>query len=848
MGESWSKEGKDVSDVLFANNNNKALKRLAARSLKARKNGIAVLAIMLATLLFTSLFTVVISLQASMQDSEMRKTGTYAHAGIKHITLDEYKSLSSNKRLQATGQSIVIGMAAGDSFNKVPTEVRWADSNYAEWTYNKPDIGQLPKKEKELATSRIVLAAMGIPDEVGTQIELTYTTDDKIMTEKFTLSGIWDGDFMAYRQTILLSDKYTSIVAPAVQGGSDETVTAFTGVIDFLFMLPTAWNIEKQALEILEEYSLSDRVKVNPSYSTAYIDVQTVLSVLAGVLLIFIAGYLLIYNVFYISIAQDISFYGMLKTLGTTSRQIHKIVYKKAILLSITGIPLGLFIGWPIGRVVLPAIIGMLGEDMRVITTANPIIFVGAIIFSLLTVLVSCRKPAKKAAKVSPIEALRYVEQEKQQRKNRRNKYITPQMMARENMGRNKKKVVIVTLSFVLCIVLLNSMYTYIHSFDFDKFVSGISLTDFTVADATIIKSNMPFNTANVSKDFVSQANSLEGLENIGSIYLGASIQPLDKYALEKMKKLSEQLDTVTGEFENYSVRQKHGVNVYGFDDWPAQYLQVLEGDLKVEQWYLGNGIYVTPMRMLGDGTTALYEPGDQVTVAHGDGTNKTYEVLAVVDIPEAFTSPLGFDLGIEYALPTAELLKVVGTTDYLPMRTVFNVEDRYISSTENWLKNFTVNTEQTLDYNSKNKLQKSFQSMIDMYRIVGGVLCAILALIGILNFVNSMATSILSRHKEIAMLQSIGMTGRQVKKMLLLEGVRYSILGLVCSAILSALASVTLVRMLGNELTYFTWKFTLLPVVVCTVPLIIITAVIPLICYKKMASKTVVERMRVAE
>lgn len=127
-------------------------------------------------------------------------------------------------------------------------------------------------------------------------------------------------------------------------------------------------------------------------------------------MIIFIAGYLLIYNVFYISIAQDIRFYGMLKTLGTTSKQIKKIVYKKAIRLSFIGIPLGLLLGWPIGRLLLPFIVNMLTDDIHVITTVNPIIFLVAIMFSLITVFISCQKPAILAAKVSPMEALHYVE------------------------------------------------------------------------------------------------------------------------------------------------------------------------------------------------------------------------------------------------------------------------------------------------------------------------------------------------------------------------------------------------------------------------------------------------------
>ncbi|MEA1960677.1 MAG: FtsX-like permease family protein, partial [Bacillota bacterium] len=194
------------------------------------------------------------------------------------------------------------------------------------------------------------------------------------------------------------------------------------------------------------------------------------------------------------------------------------------------------------------------------------------------------------------------------------------------------------------------------------------------------------------------------------------------------------------------------------------------------------------------------------------------------------------------------EFLKAIGFADYLPMKTIFDVDDEHIIPAENWLKNYTTNTESSLDYYSKVTLRQTFQSMIDMYHLVGGALCAILALIGILNFINSMMTSVLSRHKEIAMLQSVGMTGQQVKKMLIFEGLGYSFLGLLCSLVLSIVASVTVVQMMGAELSYFTWHFTLYPVALCVVPMIVITALIPLLCYKKMSQKTVVERLRTTE
>lgn len=838
-----------MNDTLFGNNNNSILNLLTRRSLKARKKHIAVLAILLATLLFTSLFTIAVSLQTAMQESSMRTIGTSAHAGVKRISWEEYELLSADERIEDIGYSVIIGNALGDSFHKVPAELRYGDAVYAELTFNAPDTGRLPEQKNEIATSRIVLAAMGLPDEIGTQIGLTFVTDMGTVTDTFTLCGIWDGDTVAYRQTMLLSKEYTEQIAPVIHGVTDGSAPPVgTGYLDAVMMLPAEWDIEKQASEVTAKYGLEERMSINDAYGAATVSLSSLLPIAAGIGVIFTAGYLLIYNVFYISIAQDIRFYGMLKTLGTTAAQIRKIVYRKAVRLSLVGIPTGLLLGWPMGRLLLPAIVDILADDIRVVTTANPVIFLVAIVFSLITVFISCRKPAALAARVSPMEALRYVEQAGTKKKQRRSRPVSTAIMAKNNLGRNRKKVAIVTLSFALSLVLLNSVYTYVTSFDFDKFVADFSLTDFTVSDATIINSYSPFNTANVSRDFISQAESLQGLEEIGSVYLWTSKQPLSENALARLQELAVSSNAVADDLGNYMVRKEHGVNIYGLDDFPAEHIQVLEGELDTKEWKAGKGVYVTPMRMMGDGSLCLYRPGDRVAVRQPDGADKAYEVLAVVDIPSALETPLKLDLGVDYIFPTHELLGNMAAADQPAMKTIFNVDDENLLAAEDWLKNYTANIDTDLDYFSKVVLRQSFDGMINMYRLVGGVLCAILALIGILNFINSMTTSILSRHKEIAMLQSVGMTGRQVKQMLLYEGIGYSVLGLLCSLILSVLGSVTVVRMMGAELTYFTWHFTLTPVFLCMIPLVLITAFVPLVCYSKMVRKTVVERLRIAE
>ena len=102
---------------------------------------------------------------------------------------------------------------------------------------------------------------------------------------------------------------------------------------------------------------------------------------------------------------------------------------------------------------------------------------------------------------------------------------------------------------------------------------------------------------------------------------------------------------------------EEHGVNVYGLDDFPAEYVRFLDGELNMEKWRAGTGVYVTPLRMMSDGSLCLYQPGDKICVQQLDGTNKIYDVLAVVDIPKALETPLQVDMGLDYIFPTNELL-----------------------------------------------------------------------------------------------------------------------------------------------------------------------------------------------
>ena len=854
----------------FENDTSATVKKLTKRSLKAEKNTIAILSIVLAAVMFTSVFTIAMSMKDTWELSAMRGIGTYAHAGLKHVTLDEYEELASDSRWTNHGYCICIGFAVGDAFLKTPGEVRWADNFYAETGFCYPDTGHMPQAEKEIAMSRLSLTAMGLSHELGTEVELTIETHTQIITDTFTLCGTWEGDSAAGAQEIWLSRAYTDKVAPVVRGSSkDVDDSNFTGYVAGCFMLSGAWNLEARAEEIAADHGMEDDIHINFAYTSSSVGSSEIFTVLAAALVVLAAGYLLIYNVFYISVAQDVRFFGQLKTLGATPKQLRKVVYGKALRLSSAGIPLGLILGWPIGSVLAPLVaVGQSVGDIKAVTSANPIIFAAAAVFTLLTIFLSCHKPAQFAGKVSPIEAIRYVDAPVSRNKERNAKPVTTFRMARQNLGRGKKKVIVVTLSLTLSMVILNSAFAFFQTFDFDKFISSALLTDFTVSDAPIISgnTNVSHRPSSIDQPLQAQIESLEGLEDSGSVYLQFLSQFYTDDMIQRIYTIGQNPAVADNPSYQRNISSLEGngnwydVGLYGMDEFPASKLEVLEGELDMEKWHSGEGVFVSPA--VAWGNASWYHPGDMLTVVYenavdcdadtmdfqGDGAEKTYEVLAVVEYPQAFSCGRVLDSGTCFFFPTNEYLAHVGEGSLLPMMTIFDVDDDHLAVAEHWVQNYTENIDPTLGYRSRSTLTGTYQGLIDMFTIVGGVLCALLALIGVLNFINSMVTSVLTRRGEIAMLQSVGMTGKQVQKMLIFEGLGYAVLGIVSSLILAALVNVTALQSFTAGMDYFTYRFTLIPALLCAIPLLVVTALVPWLCYRKMAKASIVERLRLTE
>ena len=162
-------------------------------------------------------------------------------------------------------------------------------------------------------------------------------------------------------------------------------------------------------------------LSVENQMGKAMISSESILFAVVFVLMFVLCGYLLIYNIFDISVMQDVRQYGLLRMIGTSTRQIKSIVNRQAVWLTLIGLPIGLIAGFFAGRALLPVVMRIFSYEYSTASlqaSASPMLFVIAALFTILTVFISTRKPAKKASKVSPMEAIRYTEQDDYKKEN----------------------------------------------------------------------------------------------------------------------------------------------------------------------------------------------------------------------------------------------------------------------------------------------------------------------------------------------------------------------------------------------------------------------------------------------
>lgn len=851
-------------------NNKKAVRRIADKTRRAgrMRSMITVAAIALTSLLFTSVFTIGGSLVEKQQEATMRQVGGSAHAGYKYLTQEEYDIVKIDKKLKEVSYRIAVGEAVNDSLKKLRTEIGYYEDLDAKFSFCYPEEGHMPEAEDEIVTSDLVLKAMGIPCELGAKVPVKFSVNNQEYEKTFVLSGYFKGDMVSMSQIMLVSKKLANQVAPTPKDsamGNNTSVFDIDGRIMADFNFHTSMDIEGQVKALSERCGFPEDVYVgiNWAYMGIGVEAADLLPVLAILVVIMVSGYLIIYNIFYINVFHDIRHYGLLKTIGTTGRQLRKIVRRQAYMLCLAGIPLGLVLGGFVGKWVLPVVMENLvfSGTTNTKVSLNIWIFAAAALFSFLTVYISCIKPCKIASNVSAVEAVRYTEGQNRKAKAKKGKHtkkVSPWSMAMANMNRNRKKLCIVVASLSLGLVLLNSVWGIVNGFDMDKFIANFTVSDFSVSDASLDNAGiLTKNTEGVTDDFLKELEQQQGIEETANIYMsymgGKSMTDEEFAAFEKKildspgaQSYLKRSISGSGESVKSMFSEKSSIDgkIFGVGRLAFEKAEVKEGELDWEKFKTGK--YVIAARF-GDRDEEYeginyYDVGDKVTICLEDGSSREYEVMAVGKLPYSCEVQSYGVMEYNFILPDEEFLSFLG--EQQPMRTLFNVKKTQEVPAEKWLSNYCETVNPNLDFTSKSKIVAQFEDAKNMYTMVGGLLALILAIIGILNFINTMVTSVMSRKQEFAMMEAVGMTGTQQKQMLACEGILYAVLTGIVSLAAGSLLSVTAIRSIGNQFFFYTWNFTVTPVLLCIPVLLVVVLAVPIVCYKIITKTSVVERM----
>lgn len=829
------------------------------------RNLVAILAILMTTMMFTTLFTLAQSMSENLVEMTFRQTGYDAQVSFKSIKAEQAKILAGHPNVKEVGESTVLGLAENKALAGKQVELRQADDSYANHSFSMPTTGHMPVNKNEAALDTLTLKRLGIEPKLGEKVTLEWRKDlsdpeaEKI-SSTFTLCGFWEGNESVYAGMAWVSKDY---VEAMVENGDAEIPDGNVfGLHMAQVTLHSDRNIEKNINQVLSDTGLTDpKYHVNLAYlpemgATA---LQETLPMYLGMILVFIAGYLIIYNIFQISVTADVQLYGKLKTLGTTEKQIKKLIYGQSGRLCLIGIPAGLILGWLLGMVLVPAFTGIIEGESHV--SVSPLIFIGSAVFAWLTVLISCMRPARLAGKVSPVEALRMSDADGKSKKIRRKKEnASLSSMAWANLGRNKKRTVTVICSLTLALVLLSCFYAKNAAFDMEKYLADLTIADFELSDATsedYIGGYDPKGTT-LNKELVTELENFKGTEEVGHQYSAQFTWKMDEQTLNNLKGYyTEEMLADWSAYdpsgpEEYRKAVETGETsavTFGMDGIPLQAITqekyIMDGVFDAKAFATGKYVLAVGPAISQDEVYPQLPVPSVGSAIELDG--KSYEVMAVVyplmpvdDGASEMGAPASMEM--HFILPSETFL--AQWPENTLRRLFVNVKDAHVDEMQEWLNTYIQEKDSSLPVTSRSSMAEQYERETRSSAVMGNAISIIIALVGVLNFINSMVTAIVSRKREFAMIQSIGMTKSQLCKMLVCEGLYYAVITLTASYLVSAAAVGVGVRAMVDG-GFTTFHFTLLPLMICTPVLLIFAVLIPYLCFKNLEKESIVERLR---
>ena len=793
----------------------KTLTNLVKGNLKSSKakSVLICITIMLTTTLLTSVGIICNNWLKTNKAATIEYSGSFE--GIyKRVNKDKLDIIKNNASIDQYGIYKAIGTSQYEDSN---LGLIYADNTIKNMANIKFEDGTMPEKENEIAIESGYLNLLNNGAKIGDKIKLSYESlsTGEIKEKEFILSGILQTSDISKAQK-----SYSAIISKSyfVSEEVDEN-TKYNVYINIVKPKKlTADEVKESILSIAKNMGIEEYdVRINTDYINASNpDPQVIAGGIVVALIIILSSMLVIYSIFYVSVINKVHEYGKLRAVGATKRQIRKIILREGFILSCISIPLGIAIGYLIGQVV---ILKALKMDRYGVGGMNIFIAIGVAVITVISVLLSLLKPMKMACNISPVEAMRYDGNDSKQKKRKGYEEINLKKITFANLSRNKKRTVITLLSLSLSGILFIVASTIMNCMNPENMAK-----DHSLGDITVYLDNYDWNEDGSNNLYDIQANNPLGKEMCERL---ENIPGVKKINMEKSAWAS--IDIGAGE--------KNLEDIQGFDkefyDELSEHL--VEGEINKEALESGERLVYTHPSYAKEigikvGSTQV------ITIYDGkDSYKKEFTVLALVDIG-----------GASIRIPESVMDSLIKTDTTI--RVGLEIKKDMLKSVEEEIKNITDNDEY-LSYGTLEDSIETYKKSMAITSVLIYSLVIIIGVIGLMNLINTMITSIITRKRELGILQAIGLSDKQLVKMLQIEGLFYTVGTLLITLTLgNILGYIAVIIFRNTGASYAIYDYPLTQTIIMIVAITLVQILITYMVTNNFKKDSLVDRIRYSE
>ncbi|CDE90207.1 putative uncharacterized protein [Clostridium sp. CAG:389] len=809
----------------------KVLNELSVKDLKLNKKRsiVIIIGIILSTALICGVAGLVTSFQKTFVETAKKNQGNY-HTIFYDVPKDELKYIEENRGLkdyylsEGIGYSYLPNVTVTTSTGaeeKPYVNIIAMDNKFLNNMAIELKDGRLPENDEEIVVSARINQKFKTNYKVGDTITLNVgelkedlsDTNEIINTtpKTYKIVGIinrptttiepYEAEWFTVITKMQTIKKQANI---AVLYTNPYDYKKNTEYINKMVEVKVGENVDKSELTIfngLDKFykSYKYKIEINKdllSYEGASLDDETLKTIyglgafIMGIVLV--SSVFVIRNGFAISITERLKQYGMLSSIGATKKQIKKSVYFEGFILGIIGIPLGILSGvfaiYILVNVVNYILKDYVSSGSLLTYSMSWVAIVVSVIVSIVTIWLSCRKSAKKASKITPIEAIRSSEDVKLKAKKIKCPKIITKIfktggeIAYKNLKRSKKKYRTTVISIIVSVVIFIAISSFIQ-YGFKMSSSYYTEKNYNyVVYAYTTASNK--NKEEFAKEQAKNYKMLTDISNLPDIG-EFSINKTNVFEINMDEKHESELTDYGKDVKaRYEESEEDGekidtINVISLSkDVYKRYLKKIGGNYETYKEgaiLIDNNITYDEKGKRIQGSMYIWKKGDTVT---GKINDKEYNIKIVAKTEERPNGVENLYNTHAYFIVSEEFINKTGYIS-ASLYTQSNDTEKLDKEIEQYKKenNLTNSNLNTFNMEESIKAENAIVLVISifLYGFIG-----VITLIGITNIFNTITTNMNLRKKEFAMLKSIGMTKKEFNRMIRLESIFYGVKSLI--------------------------------------------------------------------